>query len=157
MFLFVYFIFPQGHRGKGRVRGFFFDKDGNPLEGVRVKLFSLRGKDGFETATDAGGKWNIDFLKVGYEPKKISANISEVKRNPDIELRLKKIEGLVITEALKGKLAKGNKLFLIETFFYLLDQLFNRYAHLAPDFESKGRGFKSPQLHLQISPADVEK
>lgn len=121
MFLVAHFTLSQGHRGKARVRGFVFDEEGNPLEGVRVKLFSLRGQARFETATDAGGKWvaawirggkwNIDFLKAGYEPEKISANISEVKRNPDIELRLKKIEGLVITEELKGELGKGNRFF----------------------------------------------
>jgi tetratricopeptide (TPR) repeat protein len=145
MFLIAHFTLAQGHRGKGRVRGFVFDEDGNPLEGVRVKLFSLRGQDGFETATDAdgkwvaawirGGKWNIDFLKVGYEPKKMSANISEVKRNPDIELRLKNIEGLVVTEALKGELAKGNKLFeeesyqeAIEVYQKILEKFPDAYA-----------------------------
>jgi len=145
IFLVAHFALPQGHRGKGRVRGFVFDEDGNPLEGVRVKLFSLRGKEGFETLTDAegkwvaawirGGKWNIDFLKVGYEPKKISANISEVKRNPDIEMRLKKIEGLVITEELKEELEKGNKLFeegsyqeAIEVYQKILEKFPDAYA-----------------------------
>ena len=32
MFLVAHFTLPQGYRGKGRVRGFVFDEDGNPLE-----------------------------------------------------------------------------------------------------------------------------
>lgn len=145
IFLVAHFALPQGYRGKGRVRGFIFDEDGNPLEGVRVKLFSLRGKEGFETLTDAegkwvaawvrGGKWNIDFLKVGYEPKKISADISEIKRNPDIEISLKKIEGLVIIEELKEELEKGNKLFeegsyqeAIEVYQKILEKFPDAYA-----------------------------
>lgn len=145
IFLVAHFALPQGYRGKGRVRGFIFDEDGNPLEGVRIKLFSLGGKEGFETLTDAegkwvaawirGGKWNIDFLKVGYEPKKISADISEVKRNPDIKIRLKKIEGLVITEELKEELKKGNKLFeegsyqeAVEVYQKILEEFPDAYA-----------------------------
>jgi hypothetical protein len=145
MFLVAHFTLPQGYRGKGRLRGFVFDEDSNPSEGVRVKLFSLKSQEGFETVTDAGGKWvaawirggkwNIGFLKVGYEPKKISANISEIKRNPDIELRLKKIEGLVITEELKAELGKGNKLFeqgsyqeALEVYQKILEKFSDAYA-----------------------------
>lgn len=145
MFLVAHFTLSQGHRGKARVRGFVFDEEGNPLEGVRVKLFSLRGQARFETATDAGGKWvaawirggkwNIAFLKAGYEPKKISADISEVKKNPDIEIRLKKKEGLVITDELKEELEKGNKLFgegsyqeAIDVYLKILEKFPDAYA-----------------------------
>lgn len=118
LFLIAHFAMPQGHRGKARVRGFVFDEDDNPLEGVTVKLFSLRGQGAFETVTDAegkwvaawirGGKWDIDFLKVGYEPKKISANISEVKRNPDIELAtLKKDRRIGHYGSTQGRACKG--------------------------------------------------
>lgn len=131
LFLVSYFAFPQGYRGKGRVRGFVSDEDGIPLEGVRIKLFSLKGQEGFETVTDTGGKWvaawirggkwEIDFLKVGYERKKIRVNISEVKSNPDIEVHLKKMEASVSTDGLKGELEKGNKLFEEESYQEAID------------------------------------
>ena len=115
------FVLSQGYRGKGKVIGYVYDEQGNPLEGVKVKLYSLKSQSGFETATDAkgkwkafyigGGEWNIDFEKTGYIPKKISAEIKEYDKNHDIEVKLKKIEGVVITEDLKAELSKGNELF----------------------------------------------
>lgn len=115
------FVLSQGYRGKGKVIGYVYDEQGNPLEGVKVKLYSLKSQSGFETATDANGKWkafyirggawNIDFEKAGYIPKKISAELKEYDKNHDIEVTLKKIEGLVITEDLKVELRKGNELF----------------------------------------------
>lgn len=121
MLIICTFASPQGHKGQARVRGFVYDEDGNPLDGVKVKLFSLRGQSGLETVTDSkgswvaawirGGKWNIDFEKVGYEPKKISAEFFETKKNPDIEISLKKIEGPILTKELSGEVEKGNNLF----------------------------------------------
>ncbi len=114
-------ILAQGYQGKGKIRGFVYDEAGKPLEKVKVKLFCLKAASGFTTETDKngewralwirGGKWNIDFEKVGYEPKKISFDVNEWQKNPDIEIKLKKVEGLVITEEIKSALEKGNQLF----------------------------------------------
>lgn len=115
------FVLSQGYKGKGRFKGIVFDEQGNPLEGVKIKLYSLKASSGFETITDVNGKWkafyvrggawNIDFEKPGYMPKKINAQIKEYDRNPDMEVKLKKIEGLVIADKLKEDLREGNKLF----------------------------------------------
>lgn len=115
------FLFPQSYRGQGRMIGVVHDQDGKPLEGVKVKLFSQRGGAGFELTTDAkgewkanyirGGSWNIDFEKNGYLPQKISVNIQESSQNPPVEVKLKKIEGLVISEEFKAALNEGNRLF----------------------------------------------
>jgi len=114
-------LIAQGYQGKGKIRGFVYDENGKPLEKVRVKLFCLKAASGFNTETDKngewramwirGGKWNIDFDKIGYEPKKISVEVNEWGKNPDIEVKLKKIEGLVVTEEIKAALEKGNSLF----------------------------------------------
>jgi len=111
----------QGYKGQGRFSGTVADNQGNPLEGVKVKLFCVRGQSGFETETDKegewkanyvrGGPWNIDFEKPGYMPKKISAQINEFAKNRPIEVKLEKIEGLAITDAIKADLVKGNALF----------------------------------------------
>jgi tetratricopeptide (TPR) repeat protein len=115
------FVYSQGYKGKGRVKGLVTDQEGNPLEGVTVKLYCERGASGFEVTTDDQGEWranyirggpyDIDFEKSGYMPKKINVNISEFGKNPDIELTLQKIEGLVVTDELKEELKKGNDLF----------------------------------------------
>jgi len=111
----------QGYKGQGRFSGTVADTEGNPLEGVKVKLFCVRGQSGFETETDKegewkasyvrGGPWNIDFEKPGYMPKKISAEIKEFDKNRPIEVKLEKIEGLAITDTIKAELVKGNALF----------------------------------------------
>jgi tetratricopeptide (TPR) repeat protein len=111
----------QDYRGKGRVSGIVLDQDNKPLEGVRVKLFSVKANGGFEVATDSEGKWlgtwmvsgawNVDFEKLGYEPKKLQVDIAEQRKNPDMKVNLKKIEGLVLSDELKELLNKANELF----------------------------------------------
>ncbi len=113
--------FSQGYKGKGRLKGLVTDQAGNPIEGVTVKLYCERGASGFEVTTDENGEWranyirggpyDIDFEKAGYMPKKINANISEFGKNPDMEITLQKVEGLVVTDELKEELNNGNLLF----------------------------------------------
>jgi len=123
----IIFVFSQTYKGKGRLNGLVLDETGNPIEGVKIKLFSLRGKTGFEIETDAegkwiaswlrGGAWNIDFEKVGYMRKSISIHVLEYgKKPPPIEIRLKKIEGFLITAELKTALKEGNELFAEEKY-----------------------------------------
>jgi tetratricopeptide (TPR) repeat protein len=130
------FVSSQGYKGKGRFKGIVFDEQGNPLEGVKIKLYSLKASSGFETITDVNGKWkafyvrggawNIDFEKPGYMPKKISAQIKEYDKNPDLEVKLKKIEGFVITDKLKEDLREGNKLFNEEKY----EEAVEAYKHV---------------------------
>jgi len=111
----------QGYKGQGRAAGLVTDEAGNPLEGVKVKLFSVKAQSGFETTTNAkgewkvlyirGGVWNIDFEKEVYLPKMISVELKEHDRNDKIEVKLVKMEGFVISEALKARVNEGNRLF----------------------------------------------
>ncbi len=115
------FLGAQDWKGKGRLGGRVLDQAGAPLEGVLVKLFSLKAQGGVEVRTDKSGKWmaawirsgswNLDFEKLGYAPKKLSVEISEAKKNPDIEIAMDKIEGLVLTNEIKDLLTKGNDLY----------------------------------------------
>jgi Tfp pilus assembly protein PilF len=114
-------VLAQSYRGQGRLRGSVTDETGKPLEGVTVKVFSVKGQSGFEVKTNAKGEWtanyirgggyNLDFLKPGYEPKSISVSIPEQTSNPPVEVTLKKAAGLMITEELRKSLDAGNKLF----------------------------------------------
>lgn len=113
--------FAQSYKGQGRIRGIVTDQDGAPLEGVKVKLFSLKGQSGLEVVTNAagewsvnyirGGGWNIDFEKTGYAPRKVGTQIPEIFKNAPIETKLQKVEGTFITEELKAALNEGNRLF----------------------------------------------
>lgn len=115
-------VFSQVWTGQGRQIGFVYDEEGNPLEGVKVKLFFVKMKSGFELTTNAkgkwvaigvkGGTWHLDFEKQGYETKRISWNILDFRQvNPPVEVKLKKLEGLVVTDDLKEDFKKANMLF----------------------------------------------
>jgi len=115
------FLSAQDWKGKGRLGGRVLDQAGAPIEGVRVKLFSIKAQEGLESKTDKSGRWmaawirsggwNIDFEKIGYAPKKLVVDISENKKNPDIEIVLEKVEGLIITDEIRDLLTRGNELF----------------------------------------------
>jgi len=121
MFSTFIFIFPQDYKGKARVRGYVYDEAGNPLEGVKVKLFHSGYELGFDVITDSNGKWvaswirggiwNMDFEKAGYIPQKINVKIEENERNPEIEITMKKVEGPAIREDLRHRLDQGNDLY----------------------------------------------
>ena len=115
------FVFSAAYTGKGKLKGFVYDENGKPIEGVTVRLFSLKAASGFNVKTDSkgewkamwirGGMWYIDFEKPGYEPKKISVSVSTYKKNPIVEIKLKKMEGVNVTKDVLSKIDKGNKLF----------------------------------------------
>lgn len=111
-------VFSQVWTGQGRQIGFVYDEEGNPLEGVKVKLFFVKRQSGFELTTDANGKWvaigvkggtwHIDFEKKGYMTKKITWNILDFRQvNPPVKVKLKKVEGLVVSDKLKEDYKKA--------------------------------------------------
>jgi len=125
-------VFSQVWTGKGRQTGFVYDEEGNPLEGVKVKLFFVKGQAGFELTTDAkgkwvaigvkGGTWHIDFEKQGYMTKKIIWNILDFRQvNAPVEVELKRAEGLVVSDKLKEDFKKGNMLYEEEKYEEAID------------------------------------
>jgi tetratricopeptide (TPR) repeat protein len=95
----------QAWRGQGRVAGKVTDEAGKPVEGVTVKATLPAAEGGTEVRTNnkgdwavggiAGGAWSIDFMKEGYEPRRISVSISEYSRIPPVEIVLKKAATVV--------------------------------------------------------------
>ena len=49
--------FAQDWTGQGRQIGYVYDEEGNPLEGVKIKLLFVKTGSGFEVATNDKGKW----------------------------------------------------------------------------------------------------
>jgi tetratricopeptide (TPR) repeat protein len=123
MVLFVcVLVFSQDWTGQGRQIGFVYDEEGNPLEGAKVKLLFAKRGSGFELETDAKGKWiaigvkggiwHIDFEMPGYMTKKITWNINDFRQvNAPLEVKLKKVEGLVLTDKLKEDFKIGSALY----------------------------------------------
>ena len=57
-----------GTAGRGKVRGMVLDdKTGQPIEGVTVRLFSVKAQSSFQPSpkTDAGGAWKAIYLRSG--------------------------------------------------------------------------------------------
>jgi tetratricopeptide (TPR) repeat protein len=112
---------PQDYKGKGRVTGFVYDEDRQPLQGVKVKLLYAASQSGFDVETDKNGKWtgtwlrsgtwHVDFEKPGYLPHRISVNIKEYEKNPEIEISMKRIEVQAVSDDLKSLVSKGNRLY----------------------------------------------
>jgi tetratricopeptide (TPR) repeat protein len=115
----------SGVIGKGKLKGTVYDDSGKPLAGVTVKLFSVRAQSFFlpDPQTDNEGRWkavflrtgswNINFEKAGYETKKITYQVNDAPgaKQPEIEIKLIKIEGISLTDNLVAELEKGNLLF----------------------------------------------
>jgi tetratricopeptide (TPR) repeat protein len=111
----------QEHKGKGRINGFVLDEQGAPLEGVKIKFVYAKSQTGVEAVSEKdgawvvawlrGGEWYVDFEKFGYEPRKITLQVQEWQRNPEVRINLKKATGLILTEELKKLLNQGNALF----------------------------------------------
>jgi len=109
----------QGWRGQGRMAGKVTDESGKPLEGVTVKVSLPAANGGTEVKTDkkgewvlggiAGGEWQVDFLKDGYEPRRISVSIQELTRIPPIETTMKKA-ALNPNEIIAGEMKKAGDL-----------------------------------------------
>ncbi len=119
-------LFSQAVTGKGKLKGIVLDEQtGQPLEGVTVKLFSVRALTYFSPnpRTDGEGRWraiflrsgawNIDFEKAGYETKKISYRVDDTPgaKQPDIEIKMVKVEGIALTSDIVSELDKGNQLY----------------------------------------------
>jgi len=89
----------QGWRGQGRVAGKVTDESGKPLEGVVVKLFLPTADGGTEIKTNskgewaiagiASGAWQVDFVKPGFETRRITIPLQELTRIPTVETVMK--------------------------------------------------------------------
>lgn len=112
-------------KGRGKMSGTVLDATtGQPLKGVTVKLFFPQEKQFHKPfpVTDAEGKWRIhyvakgrwdlDFVKQGFELKKISYVVDPTigTKNPPIDVSLRKMEGPVAGADLLGEVEKAKGL-----------------------------------------------
>lgn len=160
------FLGAQEYKGKGRVFGVVTDEQGNPLEGVTVKLIYVKSQDGFTVKTDKqgkwtaawirGGQWYIDFEKIGYAPKKIAVELQEFQKNPELKIVLTKIEGLVVTDEIKEMLEKGNRLFEEQKYDEaraVYEEILTRYPDAYPIWKNVGNCYFAQEKYAEAEQA----
>lgn len=125
-------IFSQATSGKAKMLGIVVDKaTGEPIEGVKVKLFSLKAGalHSVSPETDAegkwrslymrGGKWYFDFSKVGYATRKIAVDYVfqgkyvcyfQGEKYDILKIELEKIQGPALEQSIIKEIEEGNAL-----------------------------------------------
>jgi len=89
--------------GKGRINGTVVDENGQPLEGVLIVVESLEYETKLEGYSDRKGRfavvgmgtgqWRITATKEGYNSSYLDMNVRQLRRNPPVNFRLKKLTG----------------------------------------------------------------
>lgn len=105
-------------RGQGHLLGTVKDEAGHPVEGVEVHAVKQGEKDVFTDKTNkkgdwalnglAGGQWNLDFAKDGFEKRSLTVAVSESTSTPAMAIALKKAAVKVDPNAeIRGQLEKA--------------------------------------------------
>ncbi len=129
------FLFSQAGRGTARIGGTVKDEDGNPVVGAKILLEHQEEKGvKREAKTNKKGKWSIMGLGTGVWKLSIFAEgfetiekvvfISQLERNPSIEVTIKKMKPAT-PEYEEGVefLEEGNRLFAEKKY----DEAINSY------------------------------
>ena len=125
LFMIAGLAFGQAGRGSARLGGSVVDKDGKPLQGVKVTAkFDQAGGSTFETVTDKRGDWGfigvgtgswiVTAAAEGYLPVSVSAYTRQLDKNPKVVIKLEKKaagSGVVQDEATFQVLEEGNAFF----------------------------------------------
>jgi tetratricopeptide (TPR) repeat protein len=90
------------------VTGTVKSEDGTPLAGAQVILIFSQDGTKFELVTDEKGrwkkvslqpgKWTIGFLAEGFEPENLTVELSAIKTNPSLDVRLTPIPQSPLTQ-----------------------------------------------------------
>lgn len=145
-------------KGKGRVKGKITDPAGKPVAGATVRFASSSLETSFDVTTNekgewvvnglAGGAWDLDFAKEGFETKKISAQVQTLGYNKPIEITLQKAAGKapssVATGSGPGATAADPAKLLIQEGTVLADE--KKYAEAIAKYEQAVK--LNPAMHL---------
>lgn len=104
---------PAYTRVWARVKGSVQSEDGTPIAGARVIFILSDDGSKEELTTDEKGKWSkvnirpgkytIGIMAGGYKPQNVNVNLSAIKKNPPIDIKLAPIP--------KSPLSTGNTLY----------------------------------------------
>lgn len=121
-------LFSQAGAGRGRISGEVEDEAGNPVISAKLTVQFQENEDVVrETTTDKKGKWKIGGLgsgiwvitvsAEGFIPYQKTINVSQLERNPSINIVLQRAEEQFFETAPEiGLFEEANKLFREERF-----------------------------------------
>ena len=101
----VAFLLPaaQENLGRGRITGQVLDDAGAPVEAAKVVAVDLRGNAKLEGTTDkkghfaivglGTGAWRITTSKQGYSDGLMDIEVSQLKSNPPVTMKIQKLTG----------------------------------------------------------------
>ena len=125
-FLVTGFAFPQAGRGTARLAGVVTGQGGEPIDGAQVRLSFVQGQGGAKREAKTNkkgewsflglgtGQWELTVVMTGYEPFVQPVSVSQLDRNPKVEVKLKKASvggGVIQDESTFSFLESGNQLF----------------------------------------------
>ena len=168
----------QGWRGQGRMAGKVTDEAGKPIEGATIKLFLPTGDGGTELKTDkkgewaiggvAGGLWQIDVIKQGYETRRLSMDVAELEPKPAMVIVIKKaapdpnevIAGeMKKAAALLGEQKFGEARAIYADLLAKYPQAFQIHLSMARAYHLEGahdKEIEEIKLYLEKDPNNVE-
>lgn len=88
--------------GKGRIAGTVLDERGNPIEGAvitlenvyKTRLDGSSDQNGHFAITGMGtGAWVLTVAKEGYAPVSRQINVRQLRKNPPLKIKMKKLTG----------------------------------------------------------------
>jgi len=181
-FLVTGFAFAQAGRGTARLGGVVTGQGGDPIVGAQVTLSFAQGQGGakHEIKTNKKGEWSfmglgtgawdLAVVASGYEPYVQSVQVSQLSRNPKIEVTLKKSSvagGIIQDESTFSFLEFGNQFYKegkyddaiaqYQLFLEKNPQAYQVQLNIADAYRAKGDFAKAQELYnkvLELSAAD---
>ncbi len=62
LFVVISFALSGDYTGEGKLKGFVYNKNGNPLEGVAIRSFRLKTAVDFNVGTESKGEWKNEKI-----------------------------------------------------------------------------------------------
>jgi len=146
----------QDNLGRGRITGQVVDDAGAPVEAAKVVAVSLQGNAKLEGMTDkkghfaivglGTGAWRITTSKQGYSDGIMDMEVSQLKSNPSVTMRIKKITGA------QGLWADKVSQDLLDRANGLIDQgNYDAAIALLQDFQTKYPDIYQVRLNIAIA------
>ena len=156
-------LFSQEGRGSGRLVGTAKDKEGAPLENVKIVLQAMSYNFKLETTSDKNGGWGfygfgkdqfkVSASKEGYTPFEHILPLSGVNKNPVLDIVLAKmppqaIKDSKVDNASRESVKKGNALYKEKKFAEALPY-FKTFLDSNPDQYKMGINLGNCYLQLK--------